>query len=153
LKLAGRAFETLVEFWTAGGELAERSGSVSLPAHEPALDAAQLARTEGFLAALRANPFAPSGEVLLEDELLAYLEAKGEVVRVEDGVVFATDAYGEMVEKVIAHLREKQTVTLAQVRDMLGTSRKYAQALLEHMDEKRITRRVGDERVLRPHSG
>jgi len=40
-------------------------------------------------------------------------------------------------------------VTLAQVRDLLGTSRKYAQALLEHMDEERITRRVGDERVLR----
>ena len=31
---------------------------------------------------------------------------------------------------------------------MLGTSRKYAQALLEHMDAERITRRVGDARVL-----
>jgi len=34
------------------------------------------------------------------------------------------------------------------VRDLLGTSRKYAQALLEHLDEEKITRRVGDERVL-----
>ncbi len=40
-------------------------------------------------------------------------------------------------------------MTLAQVRDLLGTSRKYAQALLENMDQERITRRVGDERVLR----
>ncbi len=50
---------------------------------------------------------------------------------------------------MVAHLKERQTVTLAQVRDMLGTSRKYAQALLERMDHQGITRRVGDERVLR----
>jgi selenocysteine-specific elongation factor len=54
-----------------------------------------------------------------------------------------------MVERVTSYLRENGTVTLAQVRDMLATSRKYAQALLEHMDETRVTRRVGDERVLR----
>jgi len=35
------------------------------------------------------------------------------------------------------------------MRDMFGTSRKYALAFLGHLDEKRITRRVGDERVLR----
>ena len=68
---------------------------------------------------------------------------------VDEGIVFASEAYREMVERVVAHLKERQTVTLAQVRDLLGTSRKYAQALLENMDQERITRRVGDERVLR----
>ncbi|KKK54755.1 hypothetical protein LCGC14_3081480, partial [marine sediment metagenome] len=84
-----------------------------------------------------------------EDDLLSYLEERGDIVRVEEGIVFAAEAYGEMVERVVAHLKERGTVTLAQVRDMLGTSRKYAQALLEYMDQQRITRRVGDERVLR----
>jgi serine/threonine protein kinase len=40
------------------------------------------------------------------------------------------------------------TATLAQVRDLFDTSRKYAQAILEHLDEEGITKRVGDERVL-----
>jgi selenocysteine-specific elongation factor len=70
-------------------------------------------------------------------------------VKVSDGVVFSAAAYEEMVKKVTAYAREKGKVTLAEVRDMLGTSRKYAQALLEYMDEKKITRRVGDERILR----
>ena len=39
--------------------------------------------------------------------------------------------------------------TLAQVRDTFGASRKYALALLEYLDERRVTKRVGDERVLR----
>ena len=41
------------------------------------------------------------------------------------------------------------SITLAQTRDMLKTSRKYAQALLEHLDEIGVTKRTGDERVLR----
>ena len=66
-----------------------------------------------------------------------------------EGVAFAGEAYREMVERVTEHLRREGSITLAQVRDLFGTSRKYAQALLEHLDRERVTRRVGDERVLR----
>jgi selenocysteine-specific elongation factor len=54
-----------------------------------------------------------------------------------------------MVERIVDHLKREGTVTLAQVRDMFGTSRKYAQAVLEHLDLRRVTRRVGGERMLR----
>jgi selenocysteine-specific elongation factor len=84
-----------------------------------------------------------------EPELLAYLAEHERVVPVADGVIFTPEAYRRMVADVIEHLRRECTITLAQVRDMFSTSRKYAQALLEHLDERRITRRVGDERVLR----
>ena len=47
------------------------------------------------------------------------------------------------------HIEHEGSITLAQARDMFGTSRKYAQALLEHLDEIGVTKRVGDERVLR----
>jgi selenocysteine-specific elongation factor len=67
---------------------------------------------------------------------------------VHSSVVFSTEAYNEMVEKVIAHIKEKGNVSVAEVRDMFSTSRKYVLALLEYLDEKKITRRVGDERVL-----
>jgi selenocysteine-specific elongation factor len=52
------------------------------------------------------------------------------------------------VARVTAHLKANGKVSLGQVRDMFGTSRKYAQALLEHLDREKVTRRVGDERVL-----
>ena len=45
------------------------------------------------------------------------------------------------------------TITLAQARDLLGTSRRYAQAFLEDLDRQRVTRRVGDARVLRGAAG
>jgi selenocysteine-specific elongation factor len=59
------------------------------------------------------------------------------------------ETYKEMRDAVVAHLQDNEGITVAQVRDMFDTSRKYTLALLGYMDEKRITRRVGDERVLR----
>ena len=69
-------------------------------------------------------------------------------MRVDDNIAFAREVYEEMTSRSVAHLKAQGTITLAQVRDMFATSRKYAQALLEYLDEQRITRRVGDERVL-----
>ena len=51
--------------------------------------------------------------------------------------------------RLVALLEAEGSVTLARVRDELGSSRKYVQALLEHFDAERVTLRRGDARVLR----
>ena len=148
LRQDSRAFDQAAALWSHRGEIREAAGTASLPEHEPRPEPEQEKRAQELLAALRDRPFSPP-TLEGEDDLLAYLEDRGDVVRVDEGIVFAAEGYHEMVERVVAHLKERETVTLAQVRDLLGTSRRYAQALLEHMDQQRITRRVGDERVLR----
>jgi len=80
--------------------------------------------------------------------LYALIE-QGRLVKTSEDVAFLAEAYQEMVKRVIAHIQEHGSITVAQVRDMFGASRKYALALMEHLDDRRITRRVGDERVLR----
>jgi selenocysteine-specific elongation factor len=71
------------------------------------------------------------------------------LIKLNEDVVLLTETYEQMKAWVVAHLEEHSTITVAQVRDIFQTSRKYALALLGYLDEKRITRRVGDERVLR----
>jgi acetylornithine deacetylase/succinyl-diaminopimelate desuccinylase-like protein len=46
------------------------------------------------------------------------------------------------------YLRQNGRINAAQLRDLLGTSRKYAISLLEHLDQRKITRRTGDDREL-----
>ena len=60
-----------------------------------------------------------------------------------------TADYDSMVAKVHAVLVQKEKITLAEVRDLFTTSRKYAQALLEHIDSSGLTIRDGDFRKLR----
>jgi selenocysteine-specific elongation factor len=128
--------------------LAEVSGYVRLPEFTVRLTAQQQAQIEAFLKALEQNPYSPPSGLIPPTDLLNLLIEGGKVVKVADNIVFAKAAYEEMVEKIIARIRENGKITLGEVRDMFHASRKYAQALLEYLDGEKITRRVGDDRVL-----
>jgi selenocysteine-specific elongation factor len=149
LRLEERIFAPALDRWLEAGQLIDTAASIALPGRSPELTAEQQAEADAYLAALAGSPYAPPTDRTPAADLLAYLEDAGQVVAVGEGVVFAAEAYREMVERITEHLRRDGTITLAQVRDMFGASRKYAQALLEHLDRHRVTRRVGDERVLR----
>ena len=122
---------------------------VRLPEHSPQPTAEQQNRVDAFLQRLGENPFMPTLEPLPEPDLLSLLVEQRKVVRLSDDVIFLASVYDEMVEKVVAHMKAQGKVTVAEVRDLLRTSRKYALGLMEHLDAQKVTRRVGDERVLR----
>ena len=82
-------------------------------------------------------------------EALNALIEQGRLFKVSEDVIFLTETYEEMVNRIVARIEREGSITVAQVRDMFGASRKYALALMEHLDERKVTKRVGDERVLR----
>ncbi|MGH2979997.1 MAG: SelB C-terminal domain-containing protein, partial [Solirubrobacterales bacterium] len=82
-------------------------------------------------------------------EALDRLAAGGDVTRVKPGIYYHRRALELARGEVVSLCESEGAVTIASLRDRLGTSRKYAQALLEHLDAARVTRRVGDEHVLR----
>jgi selenocysteine-specific elongation factor len=93
---------------------------------------------------------AGANAVKLEDRVLAaYLEEQGRLVRVGDGLAVGTAAYEQAKRALVAECEAGGKITLARFRDLLGSSRKSAQLLLERFDADGVTRRVGDERVLR----
>jgi selenocysteine-specific elongation factor len=88
--------------------------------------------------------------VKIEDaELARYLEEAGRLVRVGEGLAVGAAAHEEARRLLVEEATAAGSITLARFRDLLGTGRKPAQLLLERFDADGITRRVGDERVLR----
>ena len=77
------------------------------------------------------------------------LERAGEAVRVGRSLHFHPEPLGVLEAQVVAICERDGEATIAGLRDELGTSRKYAQALLEHLDRTRVTLRRGDAHVLR----
>lgn len=128
---------------------------VGLSGHAIRYSPAQEQAVARTLAAFESAPFSPPNAIdslaLLggDEELLESLVEQNRLVRLPGGVLFRRQDFDAAVEKIIAAARERGAITLADVRDLLDTSRKYAQALLEELDARRVTRRVGDERVLR----
>ncbi|HUF54566.1 MAG TPA: selenocysteine-specific translation elongation factor [Dehalococcoidia bacterium] len=147
LALPADAYDALIVRLADDDIVVVRTNALAISDHEPALSPEQQLIAERYVASLRATPYSPPTDARPDDDLLALLESRGEVVPAGDGVVFAAEAYREMLARIQAHLEERGKITLSEARDMFGTSRKYAQALLEHLDAKRVTRRVGDERV------
>jgi selenocysteine-specific elongation factor len=136
------------------GQRAESRERASVAA-PPVLDDASLRIAE----LLRQDGFSPRADGELADaagldsagvaERLRLLERDGAVVRVGANLHFHREALARLIERVTAICERDGQATVAGVRDELGSSRRYAQALLEHLDAQRITRREGDSHLLR----
>ena len=131
------------------GHVAESGQSLHLPDHQVALTPQMEQQVESYLAQLQKDPYSPASGHPLDGELLAVLIEDNRVVKVNESVVFTAEAYKDMTNKIIAHLNAQGSITVADARTMFNSSRKYVLPLLEYLDQQQITRRVGDERVLR----
>lgn len=153
--LTTRAANAVIDALVQQGLLYADDTSVRLPGFTPTPTPAQQRCIERVLAAFSSTPYTPPNmqdtlQMLEKNtELLDYLIEQGVLVRLGGDVLLRAEDFSAMVQDITAHLRAQGTITLAEVRDRFQTSRKYAQAVLEEMDARRITRREGDVRVLR----
>jgi len=72
---------------------------------------------------------------------------EGTLVEVKPGMVFSSEALAEVQTIVLRYIQEHGGITVGTLRDLLGTSRKYALAVLEYFDEVGLTKRIGDRRI------
>ena len=149
LALTQQFFPWVLQRLATEGVLVEDGARVRHSQHNVTLNPAQQRHVADFVKALEAEPYSPPTDVSLHPELLALLVEDGKVVKVNETVVFAASAYNEMVEKIVTHTKQKGKITVSEGRDLFDTSRKYILPLLEYLDQQHITRRIGDERVLR----
>jgi selenocysteine-specific elongation factor len=82
-------------------------------------------------------------------ELLTVLREHGRAIRLGPTMHVHPDALDEIHDLVVEIIERDGQITLAELRDALNTSRKYAQAYLEHFDAMKVTLRRGEARVLR----
>jgi selenocysteine-specific elongation factor len=153
LKLETRLFNEAIQRGQQENELAATETSVRLADHGVKFSSEQQKKIDQLLADFRGAPYSTPlpkevTATIGEDVMLALIEG-GQLTRLSDDVIILTETYDEFVDWLNSYLPEHKSVNVATVRDIFKTSRKYALALLEYTDEQRLTRRVGDERVLR----
>lgn len=153
LRLGEAAFDGVLRRAVGKQEVVTTATTVRLPDHRVVLTPQQKHKVEDVLAAFKKDPFAPPSLNQVEDalggELLQYLVDRGDLIKVSDSVAFHTEAYAEMKERLITYLQRHESVTVAKVRDIFDSSRRYALGFLESMDRAGITKRLGDVRILR----
>jgi selenocysteine-specific elongation factor len=147
--VSAAAFPAVLRGLVEDGTLVESDGSLAAPGHSVALEDA------GLVHLLDEHRFAPPAlpdamqQTGATAEIVRALAQRGEIVKVSDDVAFSKEGFDAAVELVKQIIAVEGSVTVAQLRDRMSASRKPVLALLEYLDSQRVTRRVGDARVLR----
>jgi selenocysteine-specific elongation factor len=156
-QLSAVTFGWMLTRLTGDRRIAVERDKVRLGTHRPTLSGAEEALKAKIEAAYREAGFQPS----TPDGVLAGLQADrklaqavfrrmvddGVLVKVKEDIFLHRERYQELRERVLAHFRSQPRINVGMMKDLFGVSRKYAIPFLEHLDDTRVTRRQGDERV------
>lgn len=148
LKLPAPNFEVLLQKLTDEKALLKDGTLLKLATHSVKPSPEQRAKMDEYLAALSRNPYSPPTDLAVDSDLLNRLIEEGKVVKTGE-IVFSAAAYEKMVKLVVEFLKSHGKISIADARGLFNSSRKYVMPLLYYLDEQKITRRVGDERVLK----
>ena len=151
LQVAGgtATFDAALSLASAQGIVRDEERTVRSPGFAVVLPPEDQAAAERYLRLVDESPYSPpaGATVGISAATLAALAERGEVIDVGEGIVYRPETLDQIKALVLAHIEGHGKITLAAYRDLVGTSRKYAQATLEYLDGIRVTRRVGDDRV------
>jgi len=143
----GHARESMVE----AGLIAEAGTLLRLPEHRVEFTAEQEGAIAGLLAQMEErgiqSPSVKECKAAVGEAVYFALVDQDRLRQINEDVVYSAGVYTQAIERLTGFLNEHGSISAAEARDLLGTSRKYAVALLEHLDDRHITRREGDVRL------
>jgi selenocysteine-specific elongation factor len=156
-ELASRLFIATLHKLTKEGLLVEVGPYVQIKGHVLHFPPQQQQKVDILLNRFASTPYAPPSvkdciEEVGEEIYNALVELE-RLLPVSQEVVFRKEDYEEMVRQVLQLISKNMTVTAAQVRDHFDTSRRFALALLEYMDQQGLTVRDGDIRRIKSKGG
>jgi selenocysteine-specific elongation factor len=149
-RLDASAFQALLEHLP---QVVEEGAVVRLQDHSATLLPEQQSQRDAILKRIEAGAMSPPLTVELgaNPALLRAMTEAGDLIRIADFYLTRTQA--ERARSTVRSAIEASgPLTVAQIRDLLGTTRKYAVPLCEWLDSTGATRRQGDVRHLGPHS-
>jgi selenocysteine-specific elongation factor len=152
LGISGLLLASLCEDLESRSQLVEEGTTIRLQTHQLQFSPQQneaISTLETLLS--QRGVLAPSVKecmAIVGEDVYHALVQQGRVKPVSRDAVYSVEIYDKILSRMIDFIVRNGSITPAETRDLLGTSRKYSIALLEHLDELHVTRRLGDTRVL-----
>ncbi len=153
-----RDYDALLDIMQNRELLSAKSDLVSLYSFEAEPSEADQSKLDSLANLYRAGRFQPPSvkDALEEtrvsqtrkDEFYNYLVSKNVLIKISEELYFHCESYNEALNLLRKHFAVNDKLTLGEFRDITGSSRKYVQALLEHFDRVKVTRRVEDYRIV-----
>ena len=147
-------FDKIIDHYISGGAMKRIDEFLCTPDYEVRKDAVYEKVSVGYLLAWKRAGFDfvrysemehPGVPDDVADDILNILLEEKQAVKVFDEMYTLTEYMEEAKDRIKDHLAKEPIITIAQVRDMFGTSRKSAKPILEYMDSIKVTKKNGSE--------
>lgn len=152
MNISTHPFNALIIEMATQGKILINESVLRLPMHRVILQGQDKQQVETVIKQFNDDPYnTPSRKQVVDMigiEILSVMLDQDILISITPDLLFLLETYETMVEETKIYITQKGSVTVAEVRDMFCTSRKYALGFLEHMDREGITVRVGDKREL-----
>jgi len=152
-----KTFNALLQIWGELGGIEQTGQILARHGFRPHLPQEQQAAVERLLAIYEQSGWQPPSwlEAAVQagipereqEEILAYLLQQRRLIKMADDLLITAERLAEGKRQIEEFLQQQEAVTIAEARDLLGSSRKVVLPLLEYLDREKVTRRVGDKRV------
>jgi len=148
-------FNYLVNSLMNTSKISLEKGIIFLLSRKPKISSQQKILISEILKILKGSPTNPPNQKTLisqiagSKEIIDFLIQEGEIIKLSDGILLESKNYDMMKNKLIDFLKLNGSISVAQVRELLGISRKYIIPLLNKMDEEKITQRKENVRILK----
>jgi len=152
--LVPELFNSLINHLLNSNQISLKNGIVFLPTYKMKFSLVQKLLISEILKKLKENPINPPTEKEIinqiegSKELVRYLYQNKKIVKLDDDILLMVSHYRNMRNKIIEFLKSNHTISIGEVRNLLGISRKYIVPLLTRMDQEGVTQRKGDVRIL-----
>jgi len=150
-----KLFLSLIQSLANSGKIKFTDGEVYIPDYNPSISQEKLKTINEILNLLRNNPTNPPTERSIYEkyqksrDIVRYLIKEGIIIKLDDGILMDKKVFNNMKEQVISYLKENKSITINEVRNILGMSRKYIIPFLERIDSEGITIRKENKRYLK----
>ena len=154
LKIEENLLQHVLGHLVAEKKIVQQGAYLRLPTHQPTLSTEQKKLSDEILQKFADSPMSPPTKEEIQslgDEyevILSFLVGQGQLVELKDGVLFTNRDFEGIKTKVTDFLRRHGQATVSQLREHLGTTRKYMVPILEKLDQSGVTQREGDKRTL-----
>ncbi len=148
-ELFNRLMTTLIE----SRKIVRDRDTVALSAHKPRLSPERESVASSILGLFEKNQTSPptKRELAIQipgsEEIVRFMCQENMLVELPEGILFEYKHYEAIKNEIISFLKNNNAISIQQVRELFGFSRKHIVPLLSKLDEEGVTRRIGDERV------
>lgn len=152
-----KIYDEMLDLFVKDNKISIHGSFISLEGFTIKYTKEQKNTRDNIIKAFKAAKFSPPKYSELEEKqedkksfkmIFDSLLDEGIIVKVSEDCLFLKEDYDKVKELIVNFINTNGSLTLAQLRDELNTSRKYAMALIEHFDGIKLTKRVDDKRVL-----